>query len=742
MKRSYVAYLLAAAIVLPGSVGASTDGTSADLEEVIVTATRRAKSIMEVDLSIQAISEETMALPTYKDINDLFNLVPGATMHGHKQPSSEVVQLRGSGLIQTNAGDGASPVGYYVDDIPFVDVFGSVPPPIGTFDLQQAEILRGPQGTSYGQDSVGGSILLRTNPVNLEKFGYKVRAGFSERDGNNGSNFGAVVNVPLSDTFGIRIAAQRETDPSFGRVENRPDIDDANEYDRTTLRLKALWQISESIEAEATYNSWETDYNYMPGYQIADTTSGELINWESTIPMLLSLYPDGRIEQDFEVEWTTLRVTADLGWATLTSSTGLVELPQKQNNNEVTFDIGLGPQFTAVIFNEPSETFTQEFRLVSTDDGPLQWIAGLYYQEGEQHAVGFASTPDFFYDQSYNDRREYERTSVFGEIEYALSDNLTVMAGLRTNDEEREEINNAAVAYFGVDPLFGPYSFANPETTTEQKFNNLSHRIGINWTPSDNSLIYLTHSSVARAPTLLSATDESSLADAGINPPGDFDVNETINTELGAKWSTLDGSLDLEAAFVIVDYKDVPLWVTVPISPFPTGMPIADTEFEAEIIEFTARWTLSDNLSVSYAGAFTETELTKLPNAGTIPAMLREGGELFNYHPDTHNFGLDYANETDNGLEYSLSLNYVYRSKPNGIESIFSSQSYTPARDAFEYMTISAGFSKGPWTLDLAVENATDFNGMYQPASANNDPLWRAIMPPRTISMQVSYDML
>tara|TARA_A100001015_G_scaffold110161_1_gene122229 strand:- start:285 stop:2519 length:2235 start_codon:yes stop_codon:yes gene_type:complete len=744
MRRFFVTYALAGLVFMFGSFTVCADGANDSIEEVTVTATRRAESIMEVDLSIQAISEEQMARPTFKDVNDLFNLVPGATAHGHKQPATEVVQLRGSGLIQTNAGDGASPVGYYVDDIPFVDVFGSVPPPIGTFDLQRAEILRGPQGTSYGQDSVGGSIILRTNPVDLDSFGYKVRAGFSERDGNNGSNFGAVVNIPVSDTFGVRLSAQQETDPSYGRVEGRPDIDDANEYDRTTLRVKAFWQATDTIEVEATYNSWETDYNYMPGYQILDSTTGELVNWESSIPMLLSLFPDGRIEQDFEVEWTTLRVTADLGWAELTSSTGLVDIPKKENNNEVTFDIGYGPMFTAVISNEPSQTLTQEFRFVSKGEGPLQWIAGLYYQKGESDAKFFASTPSFQYDQSGDDQRENERTSLFGEIEYALSNNLSVMAGLRTNDEERETYSKSATSgyYFGLDPLFGPYSFEDPDSSTEEKFDNISYRMGITWDLSDDAMIYLTHSSVARAPTYMDPADMRALSDAGIPQMGDQDVNETKNTELGGKWSLLDGSLDVEAVYVHVEYIDVPLWVNVNIQPTPVSTAIADTEFEADILELVLNWRLSDNLSVSYAGAFTETELLKLPASGSLPPMLQVGGDLFNYHPETHNLGLDYSNEFDGGMEWTISMNYVHRTKPNGIESIFSSQSYTPALDAYEYMTVSLGLSKGPWSFDLAVENATDFNGMYQPASANNDPLWRAILPPRTVSLQVSYDML
>ena len=143
------------------------------IEEVVVSVNRRKVSVMDTPQSIMAVPEAQLALPTFNDLKDVINLVPGATGYASKQPAAEGTQLRGSGIIQSSADDGQAPVGYYVDDVPFIDITTGTPPPLGTFDLQGIEVLRGPQGTAFGLESVGGCVILRTNPVDLESFGYK-----------------------------------------------------------------------------------------------------------------------------------------------------------------------------------------------------------------------------------------------------------------------------------------------------------------------------------------------------------------------------------------------------------------------------------------------------------------------------------------------------------------------------------------------------------------------------------------
>ncbi len=171
MKNILVRVLLIS-LVIPISTGVlAASESDAIIEEIIVSATRRDTPVMKIPQSIQAITADQLELPTFNEMNKVYNLVPGATTFSNKPPAKEGIQIRGSGISQSGAADGQSPVGYYVDDIPYVDISTPVPPPIGTFDLERIEILRGPQGPSYGQDSSGGNVILRSSSVDLVNFG-------------------------------------------------------------------------------------------------------------------------------------------------------------------------------------------------------------------------------------------------------------------------------------------------------------------------------------------------------------------------------------------------------------------------------------------------------------------------------------------------------------------------------------------------------------------------------------------
>ncbi|MEL7187676.1 MAG: TonB-dependent receptor plug domain-containing protein, partial [Pseudomonadota bacterium] len=332
MRNTLISILVCClATPIPGVALAQDGDDDAEvvLDEIIVLTTRREESVMDVPFSIQAIPETVLELPTFNDMADVVNLVPGATGYGQKPPFHLGVQFRGSGIIQNISG-GLSPVGYYVDDIPYVDISTPTPPPMSTFDLQQVEIVRGPQGTSWGQDSSAGSVIMRTNPVDLQNFGYKTRVAVSDVMHYSGTGFtvGGVLNMPIAeDVFGIRLSYLREDDPGHGTVVGRPDIENPLESSRDTIRLKAFWQASDKIDVEFTYSLWDTEYGITPSTQIVDSTGGWLRMNTFATPIMTTKFPDGIVKNSYEITWTTLRASFDLGFAELTSSTGFVDTP-------------------------------------------------------------------------------------------------------------------------------------------------------------------------------------------------------------------------------------------------------------------------------------------------------------------------------------------------------------------------------------------------------------------------------
>jgi len=742
--NKFLLRILMLGMVLPAPVAvfSADDEDEAVIEEIIVSATRRDVAVMDIPQSIQAITEETLEMPIYNDVRDIYNLVPGAVVHSNKQPAQEGIQFRGSGITQSNAADGLPPVGYYIDDIPYVDISTPVPPPISTFDLQRIEVIRGPQGTSYGQDSTAGSVILRTNPVDLEKFGYNARYGYASVKGSDGAGHtaGGVLNIPIAeDVFGIRLAYLREEDAGYGKIPGKR----ANplEFSRDSMRIKARWKPSDKADITLTHSRWFTDYQVLPGSQIADTTGGEMIISPLITDMALAKYPSGIPTNEYEIEWSTLLAKFDLGFAELTSSTGYVDTPKKETNSEF-LDYGFP---MAVLFNQTAETLTQEFRLVSTNDSELQWIVGAFFVDAESEAGGFLQLDLSGWglpitDQYIGDPIEMETMAIYAEIDYAFNEEWSMQFGLRAQDQERDS-SSISIYRIPGDPLFGPYSYPEPVGTESSDFENASFRLGVTWRPNENSMYYLTQSSAARAPILVSAADEAVLAGLGLSNLAGGDESKLNNTEVGAKWTLLDGTMQLEVVYAHARWSEVPLRSQIANSAPPTTLSIGGTDATIGALEINAVWAPTDNVSFTYAGSHVDAEVKSIPGPGEVdnwPAAIYVGGDLFNYSPMTHSVSMDFSQDLANGWEGFGSIAYVHRDRPDGFDAVFDSTAYIPAREAYQNLGVTFGATKEALTLSLGIDNATNYDGMYMPRSSNM--INGFIMAPRTVHFQIRYD--
>ncbi len=558
----------------------------------------------------------------------------------------------------------------------------------------------------------------------------------------NGYTVGGVVNIPIvENVFGIRLSWLQEEDPGYGEVIGRPDIDNPLESTRDSIRIKAFWNANDWLDLELTHSEWNTDYATLPATQISDTTSGDMLLNPVSTSMLLALFPDGELENDFEISWTTLLANFDLNFAKLTYSAGFVDTPKKETNSEFVFDFGFGPLFFGVVFNQPAESFTQELRLVSTTDSKLQWIAGAFYMDAESDSSGWTQFPLFFLREFFGDPIDAEAWAVYGEVEYEINDEWSVQAGLRHHDEERDFTSIHHTADF-TDPLFGPYSFQDPVTVEKSDFDHTSYRLGITWEPAENGLVYLTHSTANRAPIIQTQNDRLLLEPAGIEPPGDTDAAELANTEIGTKWTLLDGRMQFELAWAHGDWKDIPLWAEVRIPPMPVAMSIGGTDADVDSYELSIAFAIPYGPTIRYAGTYTDTEVKDTPSQNEVagyPPAVQKGGKLFNYSPWTHNVNINYNYDFSNGWGLFASANYVTRDEPDGINTfnLFATD-YVPAREKYENLGLNLGAVKGPWTFTFSVNNATDEDGMYFAGSEN---LIDGFIPaPRSYVFQVTYD--
>ncbi|CAN5691195.1 hypothetical protein BH11PSE12_BH11PSE12_19890 [soil metagenome] len=176
--------------------------TSAPAQNVTVTANKRPQLLTDVAQSVQAISEEQLRAAGVVEFSDIVQLIPGASQTFKTAPGFETLQMRG--ISSGELGDAL--IAYYLDEIPFSLPNTQFIPPVNVFDVARVEVLRGPQGTLYGQSAMGGAVKLVTRKPNLSKFEAGVDAGFASTDGNASSRLDFMLNSPIkTDTLALRI---------------------------------------------------------------------------------------------------------------------------------------------------------------------------------------------------------------------------------------------------------------------------------------------------------------------------------------------------------------------------------------------------------------------------------------------------------------------------------------------------------------------------------------------------------
>ncbi len=380
------------------------------LEEIIVTATKRQESVMDVPLAITALSGDFIRDVNLNDIKDLIAFTPGIT--GNSQDSFlDFVSVRGIRTI--DFGNGGDPsVSLYRDGLYQGRTGAGV---VSLFDIERAEVLRGPQGFLFGRNSVSGGINVITKKANVNE-----TEGYAELDVGERSHavFEGAVNFPASENFAVRLAGYHsEEDGWVGNLAGGPDL---IAHDKSAGRLSARYQT----------DKWTTDF--MLEYEDRDqsgtiyrqTGRGSAFDEQTRInggvPNEVS--SDGRVVNNdnsitpidqTELLSTGLFIEYDMDWGTFSSVTGFKDYEYSYVED---FD---GSPLALFTYGQDQEGdyFEQEFRVTSSSDGPLSWYAGVsYYKEnvdtiflGQQSEDVYCSAYFSFYG-IYNEYTTCEET--------------------------------------------------------------------------------------------------------------------------------------------------------------------------------------------------------------------------------------------------------------------------------------------------------------------------------------------
>lgn len=581
--RLHATLLTGAAIALPTTAIAQGHAASPDgFDEIIVTANKREQSASSVGMSINAVSGEELRALNVNSVQDLVKIEPSFVV-GQSLLGTPVYTIRGVGY---NASTTASPdaVSVYVDEVPVA--FNAMAKG-ATLDLERAEILKGPQGTLFGQNATAGAInYIAAKPTDALSYGIEGSYG---RFG--AANFNAFVSGPLSGTVKARLSATTSQGGAWQYSTTRDDK--LGDKDFAAVRLLLDWQPSDSLKIALNLNGWwDNSENQEPAfYALAPSVPAFL----DRIPNLLTEPPSSRDPRAANWQAGThpannqdyyqAALRADYSLSDATTITYLATY-QHFTQDDVHDQTGADVIFNART-NARIEATAQELRATGTlFDKRLQWLVGGTYStvrdREDQFDLVTQSTNAFVLTGlvpeplnlvSESMTQDIDTRAIFGNLEYHVSDRLSIHGGIRWTRSEndhsgcsraQDDVYGAAFTALqsglkggvGVVPINKGdcFTFDNSFTPTLVRDalneSNISWRAGIDFTPVERTLLYLTVSKGYKAGSFpnIGAATITTLAPA---------VQESVLAyEAGIKSRLFDNRVDIEGALFRYDYRD------------------------------------------------------------------------------------------------------------------------------------------------------------------------------------------
>ena len=544
---------------------------AAKLEEIVVTAQKRQQAVADVPLSIQAFDGDALAQASERDFSEVINSVPGASEELSNTIGQRRYQIRG--VAQALGGD--STVGYYFDDAAFFFYGQGFAPQGRTFDMNRVEILRGPQGTLYGNSAMGGVVRFIPNAPNLSAYEGQVQAGYTTTDGGDPSYYvDGAVSMPLVDgKLGLRLVGS--TEDVGGYVETvYPSKKNVNDGKIKNWRASVLYQPTD-----------ELDIKFMYMHNEADQTGGTLLR--QLDPPIATGTPDDYSDNQYDLYSVT--IDYDFGAAALTSNSTWIDY-QQAGLYVFPFPGAPNDQLRLNV-SADSQAFNNETRLVSQGDGPMQWMLGVFYSDSDLKGPQSSNMPALI--PSTNQALKSQAISVFSEVSWKFLDGrLIPLVGLRYFEDDRSSRTD----------LVGVGTIDSGKAT----FDSVGPRFNLSWIPSGSALWYLNVAKGFRSGSFNNA------ALCNLNPACKtaVDSDELWNYEIGTKHTFAGDQLFLDSAAYYQDWKDVR--EGVPFYGVYQAIQVGDAEIYGLDLALAYRPSGIAGLTFELSGNWNQAEFTRL----------------------------------------------------------------------------------------------------------------------------------
>jgi iron complex outermembrane receptor protein len=645
MKRLYV-IAVACATVVP-LVGQAQD-TSA-LEEVVVTAQRREQNLQEVPISVTAYSGETLEKTNVRGAVDYLATTPNVSFTEDAQSGSRGLGVSIRGVNNLVSGENAfvNSVGNYLDEFSVASVPNGVANPM-LIDMDRVEVLRGPQGTYFGRNSLGGALNLTSRAPTSEYEGQVTVGGESYANRGNAYNVTGIVNIPLTQAFKVRAVVFYED--SSGLVKNiGPGTPDSG-HQWTNMRLRGTWDVTDASRFGFTFiyakEKQGTDENVPSGYLDLDTVDTFGLG-TSSVPGIgidpgTGFWPNNqsKLSHDLKESNDLETIVGIANFAhdfsdtlVLKAVAGVIDATQKR-----LFDNDLIGNLDLLARNNKYDgnSWSGEVRLESTTK-QLDWVVGAMYAHDQQkqynnvavssdptatiNGIGFLPPFPPGLGLALNNKNfEVDSIAVFADATWHATDRLALILGARyTNDDvlnERTAYGIAPSCGCGPsNPAFFPsfINFPRPNSSGKVSFDDLSPRAGLRFAWSDTASLYVTVSKGYKAGGSSTGNDTNNNS-APISIP--FAQERLMNYELGVKTEWADRRVRLNASVFYLDWKNLQVEAFRFLTPGDLSSNFeqtvnVDSRAKGAEIELQARPT--SNLTLGGGMGLLDTRITKEP---------------------------------------------------------------------------------------------------------------------------------
>lgn len=703
---------------------AAQQATNTRLEEVVVTAQRRSESLEDVPISITVASGEQLLNAGVTRLQDIALVAPAVQLSRigvYTQPAIR-------GVTTVLAGNYENNVAIYVDGyyLPFTRGLNTE-----LVNIDQVQVLKGPQGTLFGRNATGGAILIETLDPSMTERSGRVKATYKRF---NDAQVQGYFSTPLTQSLAWNIAGSyRESD---GYIENVSGFDTApiENYNVTT---KFRWEPTDALAISGKYETLSVS----DGNALAVTYAGRSLV-EFLNPGTYVEPRDHHTSVNFPIRNSARQHTAaatieyDFGWGKLNSVTAY-----QREDDKLHYDLdGTQLQVFEQRTRDRNQVISEDLNLTSTGEGPLQYVVGLYYFDSKLETLDNASLnalsgPAVYVTGQINTSKT-EAFATYADLTWEAMPRLFLTGGIRYSDETKD-VNV-------VCPVLSPGCPSPVFFDDEESFDSWTPRAVARYELDDNSSVYASFSKGFKSGLINIAS-----------PFNKVDPEKIDAWEVGYKTARADWRLD--AAAYYYDYTDLQVSSLQIVNGINTAITTnaATAEIYGAEMQFSAG--LTDDLNVRAGVAYTHARYKDFPDAsanainvvglntttcGGAPCTQDWGGKRLTRAPDwTGNVGADYTFQTGVG-QFVLAGNVAFTSAYAPVRGDLDvNGAYRYVEDGYTMINMRAGWSpvdNDAFTLSVIGENLGDTRYyFYRTGNAFGD--YHVLGQPRTLGVSAEY---